>query len=328
MAQKGSKAGKKKQRLIQPNSRRDMIVLAGLPQAAHMRTTAYLKERFPLLIVLGYPGPPKEGALYPSRTVSSLMNMVGDFAVARRTKGPVQPLAPATITLLYVPSIDDEKLLRAFDFAVMPVPLASLLALDARYRPSRHDPDAAIAAVLAAIDKAGDARTALNHVVRRLAYQSSNEGMLLPPHNYLRDDGDLSAVFREFRQGKRAWTDRMGELGPDALTSQDMPKRIPPDKTDRMFVDARGMAFPIAHPTAYDGPPREIEPDEAENAVASTLRSLYRFGGPVARGLHHDAQRSDGSALQGATFHCSEQSTFNAQGNYANIYPNDYVRIR
>jgi hypothetical protein len=88
------------------------------------------------------------------------------------------------------------------------------------------------------------------------------------------------------------------------------------------------MAFPIAHPLAYDGPPREIEPDADTPAIADRLRSLYRFGGALERGLHHDAQRSDGSPLGGATFHCSEKGTFDAKGDYANVYPDDFVRVR
>lgn len=151
---------------------------------------------------------------------------------------------------------------------------------------------------------------------------------LLPPRNFLLDGSDLASVFRQFRQGARNWVDRLEELGPTALTNDDIPKRISPKKTERIFVDARGMAFPIAHPTAYDGLPREIDLDAEEYAVTSALRSLYRFGAPLPRGLHHDAQHSDGSDLGGSTFHCDQRGTFSAQGNYANVYPNDFVRVR
>lgn len=322
------KAGKKKQRLIQPGSRRELFLLAGLPHSVHARTLAFLEDRLPLALVLGNPAPPTDGALYPEKSVTSLVRAVGEFAVARREKGPARPVAPATITLLYVPSIDQERLLRAFDFAVMTTPLSNLVAVDERYRQMRHDPDAAIAALLAAIDPASESRTALNQVIRRLGYQSSNESLLLPPHNFLTGDGDLVPTFRQFRQGGRPWTDRLPDLGPAALTHADIPKRIPANKTEHVFVDDRGMAFLIAHPTAYHAPPRELGPDEDIRAIASKLRSLYRFGGAIARGLHHDAQRSDGSALGGATFHCEEKGTFNAQGDYANIYPNDFVQPR
>jgi hypothetical protein len=141
------------------------------------------------------------------------------------------------------------------------------------------------------------------------------------------DDGDLVPTFRAFRQGIKPWTDRLTELGPTALSHDDIPRRIPADKTERAFVDERGIAFLIAHPKAYDGPPREAGPDEDSGAIVSKLRSLYRFGGALARGVHHDAQRSDGSALGGAIFHCEEKGTISAQGAYANVYPNDYVRL-
>jgi hypothetical protein len=325
---RSKKSGKKKQRLIQPGSRRDMYVLAGLPLPVYARAVAFLENRLPLALVLGSPAPPIDGALYPANAVASLVRTVGQFAVARREKGQAQPVAPATITLFYVPAADEERLLSAFDFAVMPAPLGALVAFDDHYRQLRHDPQAAIDALLAGVDRAGETRTALNHVVRRLGRKSSDESLLLPPRNFLVADSDLVPTFREFRQGARPWTDRLPHLGPVPLTHDDMPKRIPANKTDRLFVDNRGMAFPIAHPTAYDGAPREAVPDADAPAIIEKLRSLYRFGGALERGLHHDAQRSDGSPLGGATFHCSEKGTFDAKGAYANVYPDDFVRVR
>ena len=92
-------------------------------------------------------------------------------------------------------------------------------------------------------------------------------------------------------------------------------------------VDARGLAFFIAHPKAYDGPPREVESEEDEVALSRALRTLFRFGGALEPGLHHDAQRSDGSALQGAKMYCDEDGRIEAFGDYANVYPNDVIRV-
>jgi len=87
------------------------------------------------------------------------------------------------------------------------------------------------------------------------------------------------------------------------------------------------MAFLIAHQAAYDGPPREVEDDEDYKPILSTLRTLYRFGGALAPGMHHDSQRSDGSALDGAIFNCDRDGRVSTEGGYANVYPNDFVRV-
>jgi hypothetical protein len=130
------------------------------------------------------------------------------------------------------------------------------------------------------------------------------------------------------RPHRPVWDDRLHDFGPAELKYEDFPKRIPKGETRRVFVDGRGMAFPIAHPAAFDGPPRELEPEARVEALALTLRALYRFGGALPRGLHHDARRADGSPLGGATFHCSVNGELHAKGEYANVYPNDYVRTR
>jgi hypothetical protein len=167
----------------------------------------------------------------------------------------------------------------------------------------------------------------LNEVKRRLSYRSDNESLLLPPRNFTVEGGDLVPLFREFRNGARPWTDRLAELGPTALHHDDVPERIKRQQTRRPFVDSRGMAFFIAHPAAYDGAAREVEDGTDVAAILSALRSLYRFGGALEPGLHHDAQRSDGSSLGGALFHCAEKGRIRSSSDYANIYPNDFVRV-
>ena len=209
----------------------------------------------------------------------------------------------------------------------MPAALPALVALDGRYRQLRHDRTAVEEALVAAVAAAGEARQALNHVVRRLAYQSDNEAMLLPPRNFRTEEGNLQEEFRSFRNSERAWTDRLTHLGPTPLTHEDVPDRIARQQTRRVFVDDRDMAYFIAHPTAYDGPCREVDQGQRPAAIMSALRSLYRFGGALAPGLHHDAQRSDGAELGGAVFHCEQKGKIRARGEYANVYPNDFVRV-
>jgi hypothetical protein len=318
-----------RRRLIGTGRRQDMYVLAGLPIATHRRGVEFLKTLIPTAIVHSAPSTTSNGTLYPKQLVETFVRMIGNFAVRRRKNGPDQPPAPATITLLYVPSPDAEQLLTAFDFAILAAPLPTLVAYDIRGRQLRHDLDTVQDALASATDVDGELQAARRTIAWRISrYKRSDEGLLLPPRNFLRNEGDLIQVYRSFRRGERGWDDRLDELGPTELTNDDMPKRIENEETRRVFVDVRGMAFPVAHPLAFDGPPRELEPEAAPHHLLSTLRALYRFGGALPRGIHHDAQRANGSALGGATFHCDSVGEISAQGDYANVYPNDFVRPR
>ena len=147
-----------------------MYAVAGLPQAVHANALAALSVRFPLAIVKGNPSPSLDGALYPRVYVDNLVRTIGAFALRRRRNGNAQP-APAAIILLFVPSPDQEALLEAFDFALMVAPLVGLVARDHRGRQFRHDPEAVADVLAAAVAPSADAKTNLNEVRRRIAYQ-------------------------------------------------------------------------------------------------------------------------------------------------------------
>lgn len=316
----------KRRRLLQSSGPQPMYVIAGLPKSVHHQAVDALQQRLPHAIVKGIPSLAGDHALYPQPHIVSLVRSVGEFVIRRRGNGNAQP-APASITLFFVPSPDQEALLRTFDFAVMAVPLAPLIVRDVRGRQARHDIAVISETLIAATRAASDARMNLNEVERRLAYQSDNESLLLPPRNFVTQDGDLVGVFRDFRNAARPWNDRLVEFGPEALGHDDVPKRVAAQQTRHPFVDARGMAFFIAHPKAYDGPGREVEDNENIRPIVDAMRKLYRFGGALPPGLHHDAQRSDGSPLDGAFFQCSEKGRIRGMSDYANVYPNDYVRV-
>ncbi|MBO9579657.1 MAG: hypothetical protein J7498_02050 [Sphingobium sp.] len=303
-----------------------MYVIAGLPIAIHRDAVANLQARLPQAIVKGNPAPSLDGALYSPAAVNQIVRSVGEFTVRRRTNGNAQP-APSSITLLFVPAPDQENLLQRVDFAVMSAPLPTLIALDEHYKQLRHDRDAVADALRTAVAASGEARMNLNRVVERLSRRSDNEALLLPPRNFMTPEGNLVPAFTAIRRGDRTWADRLEDVGPIPLTHEDVPKRIQPSQTRRVFVDDRGMAFFIAHPTAYDGPPREIEDGDSTDELLGALRTLYRFGGAIEPGLHHDVQRRDGSSLDGALFDCSKKGRINANAQYANIYPNDFVRV-
>lgn len=320
-------AGRNRRRnIVQPKSPKHLYVVAGLPASGRRAAMRWFETQFTAALAQSLVATAEDGLLYPDAYVRQMIHSVGAFAVRRRTKGGENPPAPATITLLYVPSEDDERLLEAFDFAVMAVPLARLVARDDKGRQLRHDGEAVAQSLAQATARDGEVRAAMHEVVRRLGRQRDDEPLLLPPRNFLLQDHDLVPVFRSFRRGEREWTDRGADLRPTALTRDDI-ARIPAQKTRRVFVDDRGMAFLIAHPKAFDGRAREVETEDDTAGILSVLRALYRFGGAIAPGLHHDAQRSDGTALGGAVFHCERKGSIRVEGDYVNIYPNDFIRI-
>ncbi len=318
--------GRRRRAIVNPKGPQKMYVVVGLPRAVHKTAVEGIQDRLKHHIVKGIPAASTDGNLYPQKFVDSLIRSIGEFAVRRRKTDKAHP-TPASITLLYVPAPDEEKLLSTFDFALMATPLASLEAYGPSGRQLRHDKEAVEAALVDAVARSSDGSQNLNEVERRISYMSDNESLLLPPKNFFVEDGNLTSVFKQFRRGQRAWTDRLEELGPTPLTRDNVPNRVKPNQTRRVFVDVRDVAFFIAHPTAFDGAKREV-PDATDHVeLLSILRSLYRFGGAVAPGLHHDAQRNDGKPLNGTSFDCSEKGQICTNSDYANIYPNDYVRV-
>lgn len=310
-----------------PTGAQAMVIVAGLPVTTHKRSLEKFSERFPDVIVQGTPASKSDGALYPDKYIQQLVHDVGKFIVRRRKNGPQQP-TPAEIHLLFVPSIDQEKLLSEFDFFVMPTPLRGLEEFSWQGQQRRHDFDAAANVLAESFQRSAPARLNLNEVRRRLGYLSDSEALLLPPRNYSTPDGELTNVFRDLRSGNLEWTYRFEALGPSDLTHDDVPNRVAKSQTRRPFIDCRDLAFFVAYPTAYDGNVWEAEEESPQRELVLSLRSLYRFGGSLPQGFHHDVQKKDGGGLRRATFNCARQGLIESSENYANIYPNDVVRVK
>ena len=304
-----------------------MIVLAGLPPATHGRTVDVIRQSQPSASVIGAPSPVSDGSLYSPALLRTLLGGLTGFALRRRTNGPPTPLAPKSITLLYVPAPDDERLLRTLDFAVMPQPLTALAVRDVGGRLLRHSVEAAEAAIEDILGHRSRAKADLEVVNERINRLNDREALLLPPRNFVTDQGRLSRKFVEMRRGRRSWSDRFNDLGSEQLTRNQI-ARIPEEKTRQAYVDSRRVAFLTAHPTAYDGLVRELEESAALEARLSVLRSLYRFGIALPSGFHHDAQPADGSRFNDFEFDCDTEGRVCVNASHANIYSNDFVRAK
>lgn len=318
---------RKRRKPVAPAGAQAMVIVAGLPKTTHRRSLEIFSQRFPDVIVQGTPASISDGALYPDRYIKRLVHDVGQLILRRRENGPQQP-TPAEIHLLFVPSMDQERLLSEFDFFVMPTPLTGLEEWSCRGQQRRHDLDAVATVLADNFQRSAPARTNLNEVRRRLGYLSDNEALLLPPRNYLTPDGELTDVFRALRSGSLKWTDRLKVLGPSNLTHDDVPNRVSKNQTRHPFIDSRDLAFFVAHPTAYDGNVWEADEESPQRDLVLSLKSLYRFGGALPAGFHHDAQKRDGGGLGRATFNCAKRGSIESSDKYANVYPNDVVRVK
>ncbi|MDO8410660.1 MAG: hypothetical protein Q7S93_11445 [Phenylobacterium sp.] len=307
--------------------RKATFVIAGLPKAALEEAQAALEHRFPLVAFFGSPSRHADGALYSPEVVGKLLEEVAGFAIRRRRSAPPNQAWPATITLLYVPSADQEHLLSAFDFSVMPAPMAALEAYNEAGIQHRHDPKAVIAAAAEAMSAASASKQALDEVKQRVnRLLNDGEVLLLPPDNFHLGDRRLRALFDAYRRGDRAPTDRFPELKTVQLTKDDI-KWLGGD-VRHAHVDTRGNAFLNAHPTAYDGGTWEVDEAEAERTkLSEILRSLYRFGAALPDGFHHDVQSRDGSPFKNELFDCSRRGERAFTAQYVNIYPDDVVRL-
>lgn len=308
----------------QSASRKPLYLIAGLSADVLQEVIARLRERFPQRIFQGTPSRKQDRLLYPPELIDKLVREAASFAIRQRRHTGSRPPAPHSITLLYVPADDSERLLEAFDFAVMPAPLVALQAFGPRGKQHRHDVSLALDVISDALGPNGVPKMALDEVRQRLQRRVDNEALLLPPTNFSLGDRRLWDLFVEFRQGRRPATDRFDELAPRRLTSADI-QRLGRD-VRHCHVDARGIAFLTANPAAYDGADWEKEEETDRSALMSTLRALYRFGGPLEVGFHHDAQRSDGRPFRNEEFQCCRAGALSLSTGHANIYPNDFVR--
>ena len=303
-----------------------MYVLAGLPVERQADAVAEMRRLRPGCVVVGAPSGRSDTCLYPARLVDVLIAGVTGFALRRRTRGPATPVAPGSITLLYVPSPDDERLLRAFDFAVLPVRLAALSAIGENGRALRHERRAVMSTLQDVANTDNKARRMIDEVRQRTMRRAESDAILLPPNNFKAPaPAELVVMFKAVRSGARRIDDRFPELQARRLSKNDL-SRLDKNEVRTVLVDRRELAFLQAHDTAFHGPARELDEAATSCERQNMLRRLYRFGGPLPDGFHHDVQQSDGSKLRDVEFDCCEQGKFTVSGSHANVYPNDYVR--
>ncbi|MGD0563084.1 MAG: hypothetical protein ABSA66_08335 [Roseiarcus sp.] len=191
----------------------------------------------------------------------------------------------------------------------------------------RHEQEAVAAALKDVQAEGSQARSALDVIKQRTKRRAEADALLLPPANFRIQDDSLVPAFRAFRSGRRKPGDRFTEMQLRQLRQSDLP-RLGRDEVRTVHVDARGLAFLHAHDAAFHAPTRELEYEAKLASQQSILRRLYRFGGPLPDGFHHDVQRCDGQDMDRVVFDCAADGPIFVSGAHANVYSDDYVRAR
>jgi hypothetical protein len=223
--------------------------------------------------------------------------------------------------LAYVPAPDEERLLTEFDFFVFPVRLSRLAAYDENGRQYRHDRELAEEYVVASLT------TALREFIevkRRLSSISDREPLFLPPQNFRVSDSErVAGTFKSMVRQSTLWADPFTDIRRVSVTNQDLPNHVRPGAHKQVLADNRGLLFP-SDPSRH-GLERELPRDSSPQERKLFMRSRFRFGVRLDDGYHHDVQylRRD---LGGAIFECPRGGNRVLRSNYANVYPNDYVR--
>lgn len=164
---------------------------------------------------------------------------------------------------------------------------------------------------------------AFGEIRRRVSSYSTSEPLFLPPRNFhVSNQIRLRSLFLELRSGTRAWEDKLNELTLARVTREDLPHHVTKGARN-IFRDARDLLFP--RDENHHGSAREIVESDKRLTHQSLLRSCYRFGVPLPLGFHHDVQFSK-KPLFNTSFECEQKGPILLTCDYANVYPNDFVR--
>jgi hypothetical protein len=297
-----------------------LVILAGLPHPVASATIKWIEGAFHnSLRVVSTPASGNDGSLYSEQNITQLLRTTVEYA--QRQAKLHNPLpAPSQLWLAYVPSPDEEQLLSCFDFAAFPVKLR-LLADYKEGRQLRHDLTASREEITSQLHGVVES---FHGIKRRLSTFSQKEPLFLPGKNFLVSPGHpLSEIFCELRAETRPWSDVLSEAQSVSATHDDLPRHIKNGVQRAIFTDSRGLLFP--RDPSMHGAVREISANPTAMEHALFLRSCFRFGVPLPAGLHHDVQFPR-RKLSGTPFECSIKGHINLTCDYANVYPDDFVR--
>lgn len=298
-----------------------VVLLAGLPNSIARPVSISIQEHFFPARVISQASGFDNDYLYRSETVSGLVQAISGYAI-RQAKAKQSGVAPASILLAYVPSADDERLLEEFDFYVFPIRLARLAEYNEHGKQYRHDREVVEDYVRASIETAF--RNLNMELLPRLSAPRWTEPLFLPPRNFrVSAMQRMADIFRKMRQGVQSWVDPLPDVRRMKATYEDLPHHLSRGASREVCSDYRALLFPTDK--TNHGLQRGLDPASSDRDRNQFMRSAFRFGVPLISGYHHDVQFA-GRKLSGQTFECSRQGVVTLNCQYANIYPNDFIR--
>jgi hypothetical protein len=296
-----------------------LVILAGLPNPIFRAVAKSVEDRSSQKPrVISAPSGNNDGQLYRDETVSILINAAGGYAV-RHAKAQETPPAPKHIVLAFVPTLDEERLLREFDFFVFPVRLTRLAEYN-EGRQRRHDREFTTEYV---IDSLETAFREFAELKRRLSTVSDKDPLFMPPQNFEVSPSErIADLFRNMARQRSSWAEPLPAIQQVRVTRDDLPT-LGLGVQKVVLADRRGLLFP--HDRSEHAFGRELEANCCTADKRNFLRSRFRFGVPLTDGYHHDVQYA-GRSLGGETFMCCRDGVKTLTCSHANVYPNDYVR--
>lgn len=297
-----------------------LLILAGLPHSICTAVAKTVESNCrPQLRVVFQASGNNDAQLYKPATLEALICAVSGYAERQRRASQVPP-APEHVLLAYIPSDDDQRLLKEFEFFAFPIRLTRLAEFDYG-RQLRHDLRIASDYVLSSLQLAWPV---FAEIKRRLSSPSEKDPLFLPPKNFWVSERERMAdVFSEFLRQRLAWNDPLLQLSRVNVTHEDLPNNLRPGAHRSVLCDSRGLLFPHDH--SNHGVSRELLEDSSVRDRQLLLRSNFRFGVRLSDGYHHDVQFC-GRDLGGQEFNCAVAGNIRLRCSHASVYPNDYVR--
>jgi hypothetical protein len=298
-----------------------VVLLAGLPNSIARPVAISIQEKFLPTRVISQASGFDNNNLYRIETVTGLVQAISGYAI-RQAKAKQIGVAPANILLAYVPSADDERLLREFDFYVFPLRLTRLAEYSNQGKQFRYDRKVTEEYIGASLETA--LRNLNLEIMPRLSIPRWTEPLFLPPRNFkVSNTEKMADLFRQMRRGMQPWGDPLPNVRRVKATHEDLPHHIPKGVSKEVCSDYRDLLFPPDK--TNHGPQRELDGTASDEERKQFMRSAFRFGVPLINGYHHDVQFA-GRKLSGQTFECSREGVVQLNCDYANVYPNDFVR--
>ena len=304
-----------------------VIALAGLPQETlrEVLKVASPPEGYRLM---GAAAGGRDEELFSRSACEALLRGIAEFtirrhiqAVRRRLRHGDRPHpdgpTPKEIHLLYVRGRDSEKLLRAFDFFALPLPLGPASDLQWRF-----DAECACRIVESAAKRISEGTPKELRLLRAHVPSAMHSPLKLPARNFLvQRDQDIALSFQHMTSGRVRWEQVIDEVAWRKL------KKKKGRGSRRCMYDARERFFPPdPEPHGLIRPDDDPEQKRSIDELCFLMNGLYRFGQPLTDGYHFDVQRETGQQLMREEFSCSRKGRIEVTGTHANVYPNDFVR--